>query len=172
MNIIYQIIDNHKICTKCLMNKHVGDYHKDKRLSCGIKAICKSCYSIYNKSRWRKALLLNREKASKRNKKFRRNNPELILFQLAKCRAKNKNVIFTLSIEDIIIPEFCPVLGIKLIVGNRKLKNDSPSIDRFDQTKGYTKENIRIISWRANRLKSDATFEEIKKIYEYFCLGS
>lgn len=55
----------------------------------------------------------------------------------------------------------CPVLGIELGWGDYR-GGSSASIDRIDSTKGYTKDNCRVISWRANRLKSDATFEELQ----------
>jgi hypothetical protein len=34
--------------------------------------------------------------------------------------------------------------------------------DRKDNARGYVKDNVRVISWRANRLKSDATLEELR----------
>lgn len=36
------------------------------------------------------------------------------------------------------------------------------SIDRIDSTKSYTKGNIQIMSWRANRLKMDASLSELE----------
>ena len=82
----------------------------------------------------------------------------------AKRRAKKKGRKFDLSpIEIPIIPEFCPVLGIPIRMTG-KLTGNSPTIDRIDNTKGYVKDNIRIISYRANRLKADATIEELKLI--------
>lgn len=63
------------------------------------------------------------------------------------------------------IPEVCPVLGIplKINVGSG-LHPDSVSVDRIDPTKGYIKGNVRLISARANHLKSNATTEELEKI--------
>jgi hypothetical protein len=43
----------------------------------------------------------------------------------------------------------------------------SPSIDRVDSSKGYTKDNIQVISHRANNLKNNATLEELRKLVTY-----
>ena len=43
----------------------------------------------------------------------------------------------------------------------------SPSLDRIDPNRGYTKDNIIVMSYRANRIKNDATKEEIKKLAEW-----
>lgn len=101
----------------------------------------------------------------------RKNNPVRYMLRNTKNRAKEIGVEFALLPEHIVIPEFCPVLGIKLEVGNGKGKSwklhNSPSIDRFDNTKGYTSDNIRVISWRANLLKRDATLEELECVVAY-----
>ena len=69
--------------------------------------------------------------------------------------------------SDVIIPDICPMLGIKLFTGNGVLGDNSPTLDRIDSTLGYTKDNIQVISYRANRIKNDATVEELEKIVEY-----
>jgi len=71
------------------------------------------------------------------------------------------------SLEKIEIPEFCPVLGIPLGMGDGRVQDGSSTIDRIDPTLGYTPENCRVISWRANKIKSDVTLEEMKKIRDY-----
>lgn len=85
-----------------------------------------------------------------------------------KTKCKKKKIPFSLSPEDIIIPEFCPVLGLKLdlTVGTKGhgFKRNSPSIDRINPKGGYTPDNIRIISARANVLKCDASIEELEKV--------
>ena len=96
-----------------------------------------------------------------------------IMWRNAKERAVKKGIPFDIEVEDIIIPTVCPVLGIQIYPAFRKdngdrFSNNSPSIDRIDITKGYTKGNIMVISWRANRIKSDATIEEIKLIAQYY----
>ena len=83
----------------------------------------------------------------------------------AQNRAKKKNIECSLVLEDIIIPDLCPILGIQLKKDNKGHAQDSsPSIDRIDSKKGYIKNNIRIISFRANTIKNNATIEELELV--------
>ena len=77
-------------------------------------------------------------------------------------RAKKRNLDFDISIDDVIIPDVCPLLGIPLFKGTNKSKANSPSIDRIDPDKGYTKDNIWVVSNRANTLKNDASLQELE----------
>ena len=82
-----------------------------------------------------------------------------------RARSKMKGISCEITWKDIVIPKTCPVLGIEIRLGDGIY--NSPSIDRFDNSIGYTKENIKIISWRANSLKKDATFEQIESLYNW-----
>lgn len=87
----------------------------------------------------------------------------------AKKRALLKGFEFNLEVEDIPeIPKYCPILGIEIkanIIGQPL--DSSPSLDRIDSKKGYIKGNIQIISNRANRIKADATIEELDKLINF-----
>lgn len=85
----------------------------------------------------------------------------------AKARAEKSGIPFDIVVTDIHIPERCPVLGIEFDSGGRET---SPSLDKIVPENGYVLGNIRIISNRANRLKSDATPEELRRILAY-CEG-
>lgn len=88
------------------------------------------------------------------------------MLRAAKQRAKEKNRPFNLTVEDIVIPERCPVFNQPLIKnGNRT--DWSPSIDCLVPSLGYTKGNVRIISWRANRIKCDASLEEMEALLSW-----
>ena len=83
------------------------------------------------------------------------------LANLAKRRAKRKGLDCNITYLDITIPERCPLLDI-LIEDLSENQNLHSSIDRIDNDRGYTKDNIMVISHRANRLKNNATLEELE----------
>jgi hypothetical protein len=97
----------------------------------------------------------------------------LKLYYAAKGRATQRGVKFSITPEDIEIPEFCPVLGLKLIpkIGGGPLSSrinpDAPTIDRIDNNRGYEPGNIKVISLRANVLKSNGTVPEFENVINY-----
>jgi hypothetical protein len=93
--------------------------------------------------------------------------PSYILYSSAKHRAKIKNIPFNLELSDLPpIPEKCPVLDIPILINKGPSANNGngPSLDRIEPNLGYVRGNIRIISHRANTLKSNGTLEEFRKI--------
>lgn len=86
----------------------------------------------------------------------------------ARKRARMNGIPFSITVEDIPeIPMHCPVLGILLKANITAGPLDSsPSIDRLVPALGYVPGNIRIISNRANRIRSDASAEELRRIAE------
>ena len=119
------------------------------------------------KARSRKYYKKNKKHVAQRGKVYRARRAEYIMWVAARYRAKKSGVACDLAIEDIVFPEFCPVLGIKLERGSKKWADGSPSLDRIVPELGYTKGNVRIISWRANNLKRDGTAEEFERIAAY-----
>lgn len=92
-------------------------------------------------------------------------DPRKRLWESTKRSAVTRNLEHSISLNDIVIPEFCPILGIKLSASGQA--NNSPSVDRVNSTIGYVPGNVRVISMRANRLKDDGTIEEFEKIIQY-----
>lgn len=84
------------------------------------------------------------------------------MLNLAKNRAKTKGLEFNLSKDDFSIPKKCPILNIDIIPGIGKQSAHSPSLDRINPSKGYTKGNIAVISYRANAMKNDANYLELE----------
>lgn len=91
------------------------------------------------------------------------------LLYKAKTRARLKGLEFSLCETDIIIPSHCPILGIELNQGRRSLeeRNNAPCIDRKDNSKGYVKNNIAVISFKANKLKGELTKDQLKALLAY-----
>lgn len=98
-------------------------------------------------------------------RRYKEKHPEQILYSSAKRRAQNKNIPFSISRDDIIIPEFCPILGIKLEAreGHNGGHAASPSLDRIIPELGYVKDNVWVISLLANNMKSSANKEQLLK---------
>ena len=106
----------------------------------------------------------NREEILTKEKATHRADPRRQMLSNSKTRASRKGLEHTLRLEDIVIPEVCPLLGIRLQVGDGCVCDASPSLDRINPAKGYTPENTWIISNRANRIKTDATPHELISI--------
>jgi 5-methylcytosine-specific restriction endonuclease McrA len=56
---------------------------------------------------------------------------------------------------------------------DKKFNESSPSIDRVNPLNGYTKTNVAILCWRCNRIKQDATPQELRMIANFMdCWGN
>lgn len=96
--------------------------------------------------------------------KAREADPVKFIYWAAKTKCKKRNIEFTITRNDLVLPERCPLLDIPLFIGNGIRGPNSPSLDRIDPTKGYTRDNVWIISWRANDLKKNASLNELEKL--------
>lgn len=106
--------------------------------------------------------------SSEKRKEEYKKNLRREIFHAAKTRAKNKNITFTITIEDVIIPTDCPVFGIPLDHSDRL---HAPTLDRIINNLGYIPGNVRVISAKANRLKNNGTIEEFEQILRYMKNG-
>lgn len=102
----------------------------------------------------------------------RLNKPDRFLLSRAKSRAKKKGIAFNIDKSDIDVPIICPILGIPIIKEYKKGTNggpspNSPSLDRVDNSKGYIKGNVRVISHKANTMKHNATPLELIRFAEW-----
>lgn len=167
---------NTKQCTKCKETKDLEDFPKCKGAKGGRSSWCKKCHSDYcaepihlqqNRDRRReKRKDPEYRKQEQAREKIRRESKykESWLSSLRK-NAKDRNIPFNLTVEDIPnMPKLCPILKVLLV------KNTwyAPSVDRIDNTKGYVKGNIQIISRLANTMKAHATPEEILNFSKFW----
>lgn len=87
------------------------------------------------------------------------------MLSAARSRAKKRGVPFALTADDISIPSHCPILSAPLTQGGGDW---APSLDRIKPELGYVPGNVIVISQRANRIKNDATPQELYALAEFY----
>lgn len=97
------------------------------------------------------------------------NDPIRKMLARAKGRAKANSLEFNITVDDILIPTHCPVLGfeIKEHSGSCGGKPNSPALDRIDNSKGYIKGNVMVLSHLANQMKASANTEQLLKFADW-----
>lgn len=146
-----------RVCGCCC-----GPIPDDRRK--GAKYCCHICGE---RARHKKHYDLNPDHYKARRKKYDSSIPFYMISRI-KHKSKKLGIPFDITVDDICIPDVCPVLGYPLRSGKGtgRWQNHSPSLDRIRPNLGYIKGNVRVISARANLLKSDATIEELEKVLE------
>jgi hypothetical protein len=118
----------------------------------------------------RRKLRVDAERATAVAWKKRPENWLRVLVTNARHRAKRDGIEFSIAASDLTVPEVCPVLGIPLRPGVAEgfaARAAAPSLDRIDPRRGYVPGNVQVISWRANRIKCDATLEELELLVQH-----
>lgn len=129
--------------------EHVKQYNKEY-VTKNKDAYSKRANDFYHK---------NKERIKKRRKEIRLQNPELSILKRALRRSKELSLTFDITIDDILIPAKCPILGIELATDGEV--RSRPSLDRIVPELGYIKSNVQVISHKANTMKSNATPYEL-----------
>jgi len=148
-----------KKCYKCGETKLTTEFYRDCSRKDGIESCCKDCKKKYDQTPARRIAI------KKKNNKV---TPEKRLFYGAKNRAKKRGLEFSITLADIVMPKKCPVFGIPIFKTNGEFKFDPncASLDRIDNSRGYTRDNVWVISGKANFIKKDATIDELKRLVE------
>jgi hypothetical protein len=144
-----------------LIAKPLGEFGPRKNSTDGLNGHCRKC-------------------VASKNKKWKKENPIKYLCSMmlaqAKRRAADYGRDFNLTLEDVleVVVVECPVLKTPLRWeyqhGLGQPDERSPSLDRIDNSRGYIKGNIAIISHRANSIKNCLTINQIKSLLEYVSL--
>ena len=138
-----------KKCNLCGEEKPPEQYQKSKHTRDGYANRCKDCMS--------------KQKAEDYKKRWFKYQ-----IRLKRSFSKKRGIPFNLTEDYLkdIWTDTCPVFGLAL-VRHAKSHDMCPALDRIDPKKGYTKGNVRYISARANRIKYDATIEELRQVLKY-----
>lgn len=185
-------------CTLCKEVKDVREFHRDRSKSDGYSFRCKECNKAYKKQyhaqyrethgedlreKERRRYARDRVKRTEQGRQSRVRhgskwnaaerakhaaNPIPNMLGNAKSRARRKNLKFDLHADDFEIPAFCPVLGLPLLVTPGKTTDNSPSLDRIDNAKGYVRGNVVVVSFKANTIKNTATVDELRMVLKFY----
>lgn len=139
----------------CCRNHVCKRRTKNKKCELCAKEICQ------------KFVLANKDAAYQQHIARKLANPEKYLLAGATTRSRKYGYPCTITITDIVIPEYCPILNIKLEINTGRYNYNSPSLDKIIPSLGYVPGNIMVISMRANMIKNNATVTEIEKVYNY-----
>lgn|GEM_PF-2194147 len=95
---------------------------------------------------------------------------ELIAYNMlmrARKRAKREGYACTIGLEDIIVPEACPITGEILVAHKGRFFHNSPTLDKIIPELGYIPGNVAVISFAANNMKSGYSFDDLR----FYCLN-
>ena len=148
--------NRYKVCDNCEQSLNLNKFSLIEKwnINSDTKNTCKKC-SIKIKQ------------TEKLNRDWKVDAAKL-LYSNIKSRCKRIGREFSIELEDILIPEKCPVFGFDLKREDRQTWMCAPSVDRIDSSKGYIKGNITVVSRRANIIKRDATIQELEQLFNYY----
>ena len=159
-----------KKCIWCLRELSLSFFSKNNAAKDKLQTKCKECDNAYARKRREKDVEGHRNKARKyvQEKKHVHTWRLHQLLHQARRRAKEKNVPFSLTLQDVIdkypADGKCPVFKFDLKWGDRGFRETSPSIDRIVPSLGYTPDNVQVISWKANRIKCDHSISDLETV--------
>ena len=173
-----------KTCTQCNTNKELSNFYivnkRDDKVY--YQSVCKKCTNQNRLTYQRNYRLIHKDALLPTRREYYRqhlqdnlvrnhvNETQRLrygrytakrLLRNAQVRATKLNIACTITLDDIHIPELCPLLNIPLFTGTKEDYNNSPSLDRVDNSLGYIPSNIRVISSLANTMKNSATKEQL-----------
>lgn len=181
-----------KKCNTCGEPKPLAGFGVNRARKDGLNINCRTCMAERNR-KWRKANPdrrqasrananltpkqleskrqsarryheKNRDKINKAARERRHANPAIELLKNAKRRAREQNLPCTITLDDIVIPDVCPWLGIPLSKGRGTLHAGSPTLDKLIPELGYVPGNVIVISHKANSIKQDADLNMVLKV--------
>ena len=140
-----------KVCGTCKKNKLLTEFHKDCTRFDGIDPYCTVC---------RKEIRI----------KYKKEKPFHYRCDTVRSKTSTGKLPFNLTGEylESIWTDTCPILGVELdLFAYNKNADNAAQVDRIVPDKGYVKGNVGWLSFRANRLKGDATAKEHMKIAQW-----
>jgi hypothetical protein len=127
----------------------------------------------------RKHLSADQREGKRQRDRYRRANrtkEQWLKEALAKARRRARacGLAFDLDVSDFWnLPDYCPVFAdIRLNYSGGPRNDSTASLERIDNSLGYIRDNVIIVSWRANNTKKDATVPEVIRIGNFYGKGN
>lgn len=138
-----------KTCRKCNQEKSLDDYHVNKGNADGLDNRCKSCRKVESKLKYQENWFDSQVKLKR-----------------SYCKINNLNFDLDAEYLESIYDGHCAITG-RPFVKHDKTSDDCPNLDRMVPEKGYVKENVTYICARLNRIKYNATRNELQKLLQF-----
>lgn len=161
-------------CTKCLLTQPIENFRKRKDRNYNRITFCTECW--HKRARIRDAI---------RYKDHRKQDPRhraSILLNSSRTRAIKKGIPHDLDLEWIyarLQNGKCEVTAIPFKFdyhyqndGQGQQRSFSPSLDRVDSSRGYTKDNTQLVVWVYNAAKGVDDHSSVVALAEALCKKS
>lgn len=152
-----------KICTGCNIPKIADDFNRSSYSFDGYRHKCRECEIKIKRAH----IEANRERVNALGRiasaKYYGADSRRRTLKNSQFSARRAGVPHSITLEDIHIPEYCPLERCghrRLERGNRTNTDSSPSLDRYYPSLGYVPGNVWIICLGCNRAKQDMSGEE------------
>ena len=161
-NILTTEVSMFRTCRCCGEIKELTEFPVNNKFK------CKTCVTTYKRNRYN-----NNEKYRKyvkgAVKEYKDKNWPTPQIATLKCKAIKGGYPFDIVTEDVLelLTDSCPICKeVYVEIGERRRYR--PSIDRIIPKNGYVKGNIIVVCCRCNRIKNDATPDELIMIGTFY----
>lgn len=159
-----------KVCRQCNAAKTAYSFSRHPTTTDKLQPNCKECCSAYMKT-WRKS-----KPAIDGDRHVTPERRAYHLVRTAKNRAADKGWGFDLTPEwalEKLKAGTCEATGIPFHMvtgdGTGNARPFSPSLDRKDNSLGYTKDNCHVVCWMYNAAKGTASHADVVRFAEALC---
>ena len=159
-------------CSICGVD-NISEFYKTNR------SVCKKCISKISGDKYRNLSVGDKKLYINKQIKWGSNNLIKIRVLAAKHRAKKKKIAFDIDeafINELLVKQngLCKYSGVLLDINSiggvkTQMNINSLSIDRINSDKGYTKDNVVLVSAIVNTMKSDLTEKEFLSVINNIC---
>ncbi len=172
-------------CIRCHEERPIERFPKDLNSKRGFKSVCKDCFNSYarmyrqrpeskiganatkRKNYARVGHTEHYKERQKRNfKRWHERSPRLNLHMALRHATKRRLTLRPATTDELMEMwkrqnNKCAVSGVEMTWGKGKLMPTSISLDRYDGTRGYELDNIRLVCYQVNTFRGRWSDEQM-----------